>query len=266
MCAPHRARPTGRRLWTVVLAAVLALPAVLPGVASAEPWGMKQIPQPPGLPRPPQPWNRDQDRGRDDDTARRRDWQEQQQRDARERNDRERNDRERRWDHEQRRERWDGAGGRPGWDTRPGPWMRPGPPPVYVVPAPRRYYPRPRYGAVVPVLPWAATVIAVGSATYWYCDGVYYRRLPADAGYQVVDEPPVGDGRIVDERLYVYPRSGQSAEQQASDEYECHRWAVDQTGFDPSSDSAWNTQDLQRRDDYRRAQTACLDGRGYTVK
>lgn len=246
-----------RRVATALLTATVALPAVLPAPALAEPWGMKQIPKPPGLPRPPQPWDRDQDRGRNDDTARRRDWQEQQQREARERNDRAYHD---------RRDRGD-SGWRPGWDTRPGPWMRPGPPPVYVAPPPpRRYYPRPRYGVVVPVLPWAATVLVVGTATYWYCDGVYYRRLPADAGYQVVDEPPVGDGRIVDERLYVYPRNGQSAEQQASDEYDCHRWAADQTGFDPTSEGAWGTQDLQRRDDYRRAQTACLDGRGYTVK
>ena len=31
---------------------------------------------------------------------------------------------------------------------------------------------------------------------------------------------------------YVYPAKGQSAEQQKKDEYECHQWAVKQTGFD----------------------------------
>jgi hypothetical protein len=33
---------------------------------------------------------------------------------------------------------------------------------------------------------------------------------------------------------YVYPAKGQSAEQQKKDEYECHQWAVNQTGFDPT--------------------------------
>ena len=33
---------------------------------------------------------------------------------------------------------------------------------------------------------------------------------------------------------YVYPAKGQSQEQQQKDQYECHEWAVQQTGFDPS--------------------------------
>jgi hypothetical protein len=34
--------------------------------------------------------------------------------------------------------------------------------------------------------------------------------------------------------LYIYPSKGQSQEQQQKDRYECHAWAVQQTGFDPS--------------------------------
>jgi outer membrane lipoprotein SlyB len=34
--------------------------------------------------------------------------------------------------------------------------------------------------------------------------------------------------------LFVYPAKGQSNEQLASDRYECHRWAVTETNFDPS--------------------------------
>lgn len=33
---------------------------------------------------------------------------------------------------------------------------------------------------------------------------------------------------------YVYPAKGQTPEQQQKDQYECHQWAVQQTGFDPS--------------------------------
>lgn len=35
-------------------------------------------------------------------------------------------------------------------------------------------------------------------------------------------------------RVYFYPTAGQSAAQQDRDRYECHLWAVRQTGFDPS--------------------------------
>lgn len=34
--------------------------------------------------------------------------------------------------------------------------------------------------------------------------------------------------------IFIYPNNGQTSEQQAQDRYECHVWAVDQTGFDPS--------------------------------
>jgi hypothetical protein len=33
---------------------------------------------------------------------------------------------------------------------------------------------------------------------------------------------------------FVYPAKGQSPEQQKKDDYECHQWAVQQTGFDPT--------------------------------
>jgi hypothetical protein len=66
----------------------------------------------------------------------------------------------------------------------------------------------------------------------------------------------------------MYPRSGQSAEQQARDRYECHRWAADQTGFDPTRpDGGVAVGDARaKRSEYFRAMTACLEGRGYSVK
>lgn len=36
-------------------------------------------------------------------------------------------------------------------------------------------------------------------------------------------------------RVFVYPLRGQSADLQGRDRYECHNWAVQQTGFDPSA-------------------------------
>ena len=34
--------------------------------------------------------------------------------------------------------------------------------------------------------------------------------------------------------MMIYPAKGQSAEQQQKDEFECHQWAVQQTGYDPT--------------------------------
>jgi hypothetical protein len=39
-------------------------------------------------------------------------------------------------------------------------------------------------------------------------------------------------------KLFVYPANGQSADQLARDRYECHTWAVQQTGVDPSRPDA----------------------------
>ena len=40
------------------------------------------------------------------------------------------------------------------------------------------------------------------------------------------------------QRIFVYPSNGQSAEQTDRDRYECHVWAVQQTGVDPSRSDA----------------------------
>jgi len=46
----------------------------------------------------------------------------------------------------------------------------------------------------------------------------------------VAPPPPV----VPNTTVYFYPTHGQSAEQQDRDKYECHLWAVQQSGFDPS--------------------------------
>ena len=126
---------------------------------------------------------------------------------------------------------------------------------------------RPPVGIVVAGLPAFATVVAIGGVSYLYANGVYYHDR-GDSTYEVVPSPVVvgtgGDGGP--SRTFVYPKLGQSAEKQASDEYECHRWAVDQTGFDPSAAAAGHSTGPTQRHDYARAQVACLEGRGYTVR
>lgn len=70
------------------------------------------------------------------------------------------------------------------------------------------------------------------------------------------------------ERVFVYPRQNQNEELQAKDRYECHNWAVSQIGYDPTqtTNKMPEAQRNQMLTDYQRAQGACLDGRGYTVK
>jgi hypothetical protein len=45
-------------------------------------------------------------------------------------------------------------------------------------------------------------------------------------------------------QMYIYPSKGQSQQQQDKDRYECHSWAVQQTGFDPSKTNPGNSQYL----------------------
>ena len=39
---------------------------------------------------------------------------------------------------------------------------------------------------------------------------------------------------VIAAELYIYPNKGQSQEQQSRDRHECHLWAVQQTGYDPT--------------------------------
>jgi len=45
-------------------------------------------------------------------------------------------------------------------------------------------------------------------------------------------------GLALAQNTMIYPAKGQSPEQQKQDEFECHQWAVNQTGFDPTKAQA----------------------------
>ncbi len=140
-----------------------------------------------------------------------------------------------------------------------GVWYAPGPSGYVVV--------RPPYGVVVADLPSFATAVVIGGITYMYLNGAYYRQR-VQGGYEVVPTPvaALGQGNGAAVRMFVYPAKGQTAERQASDEYECHSWAASQSGFDPAPAATGQASDQTHRADYVRAQTACLEGRGYTVR
>jgi hypothetical protein len=143
-----------------------------------------------------------------------------------------------------------------------GVWYRPWGPRFVVV--------GPPVGVVVPYLPPFYATIWVGSVPYYYANSVYYVAAPG--GYAVVDPPqvPVAEAPLPpSEQVYVYPREGQDEAEQADDKYACHKWAVGQTGFDPTQPPGAGlgvALIAQKRADYQRAMAACLEGRGYTVR
>ena len=155
-----------------------------------------------------------------------------------------------------------GYGHRPGWDG--GYWRG-------------RFWPGAYYRSglswFLPVLPLGYMTLWWGGMPYYYWDDAYYLWSPERRGYVVTDPPPVADGasdggdaapapRVAAE-LYVYPRQCQSDAQTASDRFECHQWAVGQSGFDPSRSSNPSGTD---ESSYQRAISACLDARGYSAR
>lgn len=128
-------------------------------------------------------------------------------------------------------------------------------------------------GAFVPILPPFYSTVWWGGVPYYYADDTYYDWNAGAGEYEVV-QPPEGIERggttqtPPADSIFVYPKNGQSAEQQAQDRFECHRSAVAATGYDPTVAGGGVPDDLARtkRADYMRAQAACLDARGYSVK
>jgi hypothetical protein len=128
-------------------------------------------------------------------------------------------------------------------------------------------------GAFVPVLPLYYSTVWWSGVPYYYSNDTYYTWDADENEYEVV-APPSGieSGGTTEtpgsDEIFVYPKNGQSQEQQQRDRYECHRAAVDQTGFDPTAAGGGVAPDAAdvRRSDYMRSQAACLDARGYSVR
>jgi hypothetical protein len=60
--------------------------------------------------------------------------------------------------------------------------------------------------------------------------------------------------------FYVYPARGQSPEQQSRDQYECHNWAVSQTGVNPTAAAAAPSQGGAVRGAARGAAVGAIGG------
>jgi hypothetical protein len=149
------------------------------------------------------------------------------------------------------------------------------------------FWPRAYYGVgfswFLPVLPLAYATYWYGGVPYYYANDVYYTYDQSYDGYVATDPPPVansagGDGSAgaapsgaqvqaapapgagdqggaIAGQIFMYPKNGQSAEQQATDKAECQQWAAQQAG-----------QVAQNGSDYQRAMSACVEGRGYSAR
>jgi hypothetical protein len=132
---------------------------------------------------------------------------------------------------------------------------------------------RPPRGLVINVLPPFYSTVWFGGVPYYYADNVYYVAQPDQGGYSVVDPPDNAeepsappDTPATQADLIIYPKNGQSKDQQAADQYECYNWARGQSGFDPTQPGGGGQGNPdQGRSNYNRAMSACLQGRGYQV-
>jgi hypothetical protein len=125
----------------------------------------------------------------------------------------------------------------------------------------------PPIGVVVPVLPPAYVTLSIGGLPYYYANGVYYAATPGQ-GYTVVSPPPGADSAQPTSAApttpppapsgpvapIIYPRNGQSSAQTEADRQACYSWASAQPGA--AADESV----------FERAVTACMDGRGYTLR
>lgn len=147
----------------------------------------------------------------------------------------------------------------------------------------------PAIGVTVPLLPLGYTSLWIGGTPYYYANDVYYVR--GVNGYRVVEPPIVDDVTWHDtprepasggfsaptpsyakpaapaavptptDELSITPRNNQSATQRSFDRIDCERAAITQTGYDPSAGG-----EALRKAEYVRNVSACLEGKGYTVK
>jgi hypothetical protein len=119
------------------------------------------------------------------------------------------------------------------------------------------------YGLFFTALPYAYATYWWDGVPYYYADDNYYLWDGSANEYETVQPP----AQVVDQataagqtdpsqsELFAYPMNGQSATQQAKDRSDCQQWAAGQAKAQPAN-----------QDDYLRAESACLSGKGYSVR
>jgi hypothetical protein len=148
-------------------------------------------------------------------------------------------------------------------------WYRPQGP-RYVVVAPPR-------GVRVRYLPDYAQQVWLGSALFFLAAGTYYTYEQSTQEY-VVAEPPQGVEPVYSPEtlsqppqqaadpydVVAYPANGQTQQQVEQDRYDCYRYAVQQSNFDPANARYQPAPEVVGV--YRQAMAGCYASRGYSVQ
>jgi len=118
-----------------------------------------------------------------------------------------------------------------------------------------------------------------GGVPYYYAYDNYYIWNSGAGQYQLTT-PPQGlvaggapapgasqQAAAGNTDLFAYPKNGQTAEQQARDKQECRDWAATQMqSSGANAAGAIASAGPQNNETFLRAEGACLEGRGYSVK
>jgi hypothetical protein len=148
-------------------------------------------------------------------------------------------------------------------------WYRPQGPRYVVVTPPR--------GVRVRYLPDYAQQVWLGSALFFLAAGTYYTYEQSTQEY-VVAEPPQGVEPVYSPEtlpqppqqptapfdVVAYPANGQTQQQVEQDRYDCYRYAVQQSNFDPANACYQPAPEVVGI--YRQAMAGCYASRGYSVQ
>jgi hypothetical protein len=129
------------------------------------------------------------------------------------------------------------------------------------------------YGLFFDALPLYYSTYWWGGVPYYYANDNFYQWNGSAGQYQTVQAPQGLASQVATQgsenlNLFAYPKNGQTTEQQSTDRVECQQWATGQTGVDspPAGSTTGIKLPAAKRQDYLRAQAACLQGRGYSVQ
>jgi len=119
----------------------------------------------------------------------------------------------------------------------------------------------PGYGFYFVSIPSYCKLVYWDGVPYYYADDIFYEWNGSVGAYEQV-HPPAGLAENTQppflRDLFVFPNGDQTNERLEHDREECQRWAADQVGLDAKVAAS--------RDNYLRADRACLEARDYSVE
>ncbi|ARS53594.1 hypothetical protein [Kushneria konosiri] len=114
-------------------------------------------------------------------------------------------------------------------------------------------------------LPDDARPVWIGEQRYQVSHGNWFASLESDGRYTPTPTPREAQMAGMDIfDVIAYPMQNQTLRQQQQDHGQCHRWAIDQSGFNPTT--TLEPPSRLQAGAYRRALAACLAGHQYSVQ